>query len=343
MGGSDYPLIGVTGPTASGKSDLALCLARRLGGEIVSFDAMQVYRGLDVGTAKVAPEVRAEIPHHLIDVAAVAEFFSAGRFEKLAREALAGIRARGRVPVLVGGTGFYLRALLHGIFEGPERDETLRERFRRIQERRPGSLHHWLARVDPPAAARIAPHDFQRLHRALEVYLLTGRPLSHHFGTSETAVEGFRPRLYFLEVRRAELYERINRRVSAMLEAGLVQEVERLLASGCMPSAKGLEAIGYRQVIAFLCGEISYLEMAEQIRIETRHYAKRQLTWFRREKGLISIEGFGEDPAVQARVLSDVLAFYGESIMAGHGAAEPQPDESTKHTKDTKKIDHGTY
>jgi len=315
MSVSGYPLIGVTGPTASGKSDLALFLARRLGGEIVSFDAMQVYRGLDVGTAKVGPEVRAEIPHHLIDVADVAEFFSAGRFEKLAREALAGIRGRGRVPILVGGTGFYLRTLLYGIFEGPERDESLRERFRRIESRRPGALHRWLTKVDPPAAARIAPNDFQRLHRALEVYCLTGRPLSRHFGTSETAVEGFQPRLYFLDVSRELLYERINRRVAAMLDAGLIQEVERLLAAGCMPEAKGLEAIGYRQVMAFLRGEITCLEMAERIRIETRHYAKRQMTWFRKERGLVPVTGTGEDPALQERVLDDLRIFF-----AGHPA-----------------------
>jgi tRNA dimethylallyltransferase len=307
----DYPLIAIAGPTATGKSDLALFLARALGGEVVNYDAMQVYRGLDIGTAKVAAEVRREVPHHLLDVAEIGEFFSAGRYRELAAAALAGIRTRGRVPILAGGTGFYLRALLRGLFEGPERDEALRARFQRIADRRGcGPLHRMLQRHDPAAAGRIAPNDYPRIARALEVLILTGVPLSRHFGASERPLEGFAPRLYGLNLPREELYRRIDRRVEAMLAAGLLDEVRGLLAAGHDSGAKGLEAIGYRQAAAFLRGETTYLAMAESIQRETRRYAKRQLTWFRKEPGVIWIDGAGDDPAVQRLILADIRSIF---------------------------------
>jgi len=306
-----HPLIAIAGPTATGKSDLALCLARALGGEVVNYDAMQVYRGLDIGTAKVDAGIRREIPHHLLDVAGVGEFFSAGRYQELARAALEGIRERGRFPILAGGTGFYLRALRRGLFEGPERDEAVRDRFRRIAARRGwGTLHWILGRHDPESAARIMPNDAPRIARALEVLILTGTPLSRHFGASERPLAGFTWRVYGLNLPRPELYARIDRRVERMLAAGLVDEVRGLLAAGCSPEAKGLEAIGYRQVAAFLRGETGYLGMVESIQRETRRYAKRQLTWFRKEPDVVWIDGAGDDPAVQQRIFSDLRAFF---------------------------------
>jgi tRNA dimethylallyltransferase len=303
----------VAGPTASGKSDLALFLARRLGGEVVNFDSMQVYRGLDVGTAKVGPEVRAEVPHHLLDVVTVAEFFSAGQFQHLARQALDAVRRRRRWPILAGGTGFYLHTLLYGIFDGPDRDEAMRDRLRRIRDRRgPEVLHRILGRRDPAAARRIAPRDFQRVSRALEVVWATGRPFTGHFGTSERPLAGFAPRIYCLDLPRPELHERIRRRVAAMLDVGLVEEVRALLHEGVDPSAKGLEAIGYRQVMDHLAGRLTWLQLAQRIEIETRQYAKRQQTWFRKERDLVRVSGAGEDPAVQAWVLADVERAYGE-------------------------------
>jgi len=309
----EYPLIGIVGPTASGKSALAVCLARRLGGEIVNCDAMQVYRGLDVGTAKVGPEIRAEIPHHLLDVVAVSQRFSAGQFQDLARQALEEIRNRRRWPVLAGGTGFYLRTMLYGIFEGPGRDEALRDRLKRIRERRgPEVLHRILGRRDPEAARRIAPRDFQRVCRALEVARATGRPFTEHFGTSERPLTGFTPRIYCLDVPRPELHDRITRRVADMLAGGLVDEVRGLLASGIAPDAKGLEAIGYRQVMEHLSGGMTWLELARRIEVDTRRYAKRQMTWFRKERGLIPVAGAGDDPAVQALVFDDIASVFGK-------------------------------
>ena len=306
-----HPLIAIAGPTATGKSDLALCLARALGGEVVNYDAMQVYRGLDIGTAKVDAGIRREIPHHLLDVAGVGEFFSAGRYQELARAALEGIRERGRIPILAGGTGFYLRALLRGLFEGPERDEALRTRFRRIAGRKGwGALHQILGRHDPEAADRIMPNDGPRIARALEVLILTGTPLSRHFGASERPLAGFAWRVYGLNLPRPELYARIDRRVERMLAAGLVDEVRGLLAAGLSPEAKGLEAIGYRQVAAFLRGETGYIGMVGSIQRETRRYAKRQLTWFRKEPDVVWIDGAGDDPPVQRQVLADARAFF---------------------------------
>ncbi len=308
---TSHPLIAIAGPTATGKSDLALFLARALGGEVVNYDAMQVYRGLDIGTAKVDAEARREIPHHLLDVAEVGDFFSAGRYQELARAALEQIRERGRIPILAGGTGFYLRALLRGLFEGPERDESLRARFRRMAGRKGwATLHCILGRHDPEAAARIMPNDGPRIARALEVLILTGTPLSRHFGASERPLAGFAPRIYGLNLPRPELYARIDRRVGRMLDAGLVDEVRGLLAAGLPAEAKGLEAIGYRQAAAYLRGETGYIGMVESIQRETRRYAKRQLTWFRKEPDVIWIDGAGDDPSVQQHVLSDLRAFF---------------------------------
>lgn len=305
-----YPLLGVVGPTASGKSALAEHLARQLGGELVNCDAMQVYRGLDIGTAKPSPETRAAIPHHLVDVVEPEVFFSAGHYQTLARAALADIRTRGRIPVLAGGTGFYFRALIQGLFAGPGRDELLRARLEKIVARRGAPcLHRILERRDPASARRITPRDHQRIARALEVLSLTGRPMSEHFGESEGPLEGFRTLVFFLHPPRPELRNRIDRRVLTMLESGWLDEVRNLLARGVPPSAKGLEAIGYRELAAHLQGELSLEEAVERIQAGTRQYAKRQVTWFRKEEGLIRLEGFGDDSTLQAEALETCRRF----------------------------------
>lgn len=307
-----YPLIVIAGPTASGKSELAVWLARRLGGEIVNCDALQVYRGLDTGTAKAPAEIRREIPHHLLDVVEIDEFFSAGRFQKLARTALEEIRRRGRIPVLTGGTGFYLRTLRDGIFEGPERDPAFRERLERICRRRgAGVLHRLLARRDPRSAERIARLDYQRIARALEVFALTGRPMSEQFGGSEAPLAGFDWRGFYLNLPRELLYSRINRRVELMLAAGWLEEVRALLAAGVNPRAKGMEAIGYRQLVSHLQGAKTLEEAVAEIQMETRRYAKRQITWFRKESGLLPVTGDGGDPAVQQTVWQDLQEYFG--------------------------------
>jgi len=304
-----YPLVSIVGPTATGKSDLGIYLGRRFSGQIINCDSMQVYRGLDVGTAKVPPEQR-RIPHHLLDVAHMDDYFSAGRFAGLARQALAAVRAAGDLPILVGGTGFYLRTLLYGIFEGPGRQPEWRRRFDRIRSRRGSEvLHRILAGVDPDAARRIAARDYPRIARALEVYYATGRPLSRHFGRSEAPLTGYVTRMYCLHLPRPELYDRINRRVEQMMAHGWEDEVRSVLAAGCPPDAKGLEAIGYREIVACLRGELSRAEAVERIQQKTRQFAKRQLTWFRKEKNLIWLAGTGDDPVIQAQVAADVGDF----------------------------------
>ncbi len=298
------------GPTATGKSELAAVLARHWHGEIINCDSMQVYRGMDIGTAKVSPELRREIPHHLLDIVPVNVFFSAGRFQEMARNTLDDIRRRGALPILAGGTGFYLRTLIHGIFKGPGRDERFRQRLGCIMSRRgTAPLYRILSRVDPESARRISPADYQRIARALEVLTLSGQPMSSHFGESEQPLEGFTPRLYRLNLPRLELYNRINQRVERMVENGLVEEVRGLLEQGYRPEDKGLEAIGYREVIEFLRDEISLEGAITRIQTATRRFAKRQLTWFRKEKNLIWVDGAGDDPAIQTRVLADVRSF----------------------------------
>ncbi|MBN2433335.1 MAG: tRNA (adenosine(37)-N6)-dimethylallyltransferase MiaA [Acidobacteria bacterium] len=309
MTSTPYPLVSIVGPTATGKSELGIYLARRFSGQIINCDSMQVYRGLNVGTAKVPPAQR-QVPHHLLDVADIHEYFSAGRFADLARQVMAGVRAAGDLPILVGGTGFYLRALLYGIFPGPGRQTELRQRFDRIRERRGlAVLHRILAGIDPQSAERISPRDYPRIARALEVYYATGIPMSRQFGRDETALTGFVTRMYCLHLPRPFLYDRINRRVEQMLARGWEDEVRGILAAGHPADAKGLEAIGYREIIACLTGTLTAAEAVERIQQKTRQFAKRQLTWFRKEKNLVWLEGAGDDPSIQTQVGEDVRTF----------------------------------
>ena len=299
------PLLAVVGATATGKTELAAALAVRLDAEVLSCDASCVYRGLDVGTAKPDPELRARVPHHLIDVCEPAEEFTAARWLTLAERLLEELARRDRPAVLAGGTGLYLRLLLRGLADSPEPDEALRERLESRERRRPGSLHRLLRRLDPALAARTPPARRPQLVRALEHRLGTGRRLS------EDQVEWARaPRREAVKIGlrldRDLREERIRSRVDLMLAKGLVAEVEALLSAGLSPSARSMRAIGYREVVAHLRGGASLEEVRERIVVATRRYAKRQDTWFRKEPGIAWFDTPGsarELPALVDRVM----------------------------------------
>jgi tRNA dimethylallyltransferase len=279
-----HPLVAIVGPTASGKTSLALRLARERSGEIVSCDSLQVYRGLDIGSAKATGEERAGIEHHLLDVADPGEVFSAADYARLARAALDGIRTRGRLPIVAGGTGLYLRALLVGLFAGPPRDEALRRRLEALADRfGDPRLHRLLGRVDPVAAARISPRDRLRVVRALEVYRATGRPLSDHQRQGAEPLRGYAPLVVGLDPGRAALRAAIEARTRRMLAQGLIDEVKRLLSVGTDPRARPLQAIGYRQALAVLRGEMTVQAAETAIVTTTLRFAKRQMTWFRHQ------------------------------------------------------------
>jgi tRNA dimethylallyltransferase len=278
------PLIGVVGPTGAGKSALGLRLARGRGGEIVSCDSLQVYRGLDVGSAKATREERQAVPHHLVDVVDVDEPFSAAEYARLSRAAVADVARRGRLPLVVGGTGLYLKALLEGLFEGPSRDEALRERLEGLARRfGDARLHRYLALRDASAAARIRPRDRVRIVRALEVLLRTGRPISEHHRGGARGLEGYRTLLVGLDLPRDVLRRRVEARTRAMIEGGLVDEVKAVLAAGYPADLRPLRAIGYRQALAVLQGDMSLAEAEPAIVTETMRLAKRQMTWFRHQ------------------------------------------------------------
>ncbi len=283
------PVVAIVGPTASGKTSLSLDLAERLGGEIVSVDSMQVYRHMDIGTAKPTAAERARVPHHLIDIVDPDEPYHAGRFVADAGRALAAIRSRGRVPILVGGTGLYLSRLQQGLFSLPPIAEEVRAGvLARCQREGAPALHRELAARDPASAARIHPNDRQRVCRALEILLATGIPWSEHLRRRQPAAGllGARACIIGLHWPREELYARIDRRVEIMLAAGFQQEVERLLAMGYTASLRPMQAIGYRHMLRFLAGELDSGSLRLEMARDTRRYAKRQLTWFRKVEGL---------------------------------------------------------
>jgi tRNA dimethylallyltransferase len=283
------PAILLMGPTASGKTELAMDLARALPAEIVSVDSALVYRQMDIGTAKPSAELRAEVPHHLVDLLDPAEAYSAGRFRRDALAAMGAIRDRGRVPILVGGTMLYFRALQRGLAELPEADPAIRAELDEAAARRGWpALHEDLARVDPGAAARIKPGDSQRIQRALEVWRLTGVPLSRLQAAGLEIPEGWRfLKLGLAPASRPELHARIEQRFRAMMGAGLLAEVERLFSRGDLhPGLPAIRAVGYRQLWAFLAGECSLEAAEERAIVATRQLAKRQWTWLRAEPGL---------------------------------------------------------
>jgi len=300
------PLPVVVGPTGSGKSDLAIHIALTVGGEIVNCDSLQVYRGFDIGTAKVPAAERQGIPHHLIDIIGQDQLFTAGDYARVATSALRQIAERGRIPIVAGGTGFYLRALLDGLFPGPSRDETLRTRLEDREATRSGSLHRILKRLDPPAAARIHPNDKNKTMRALEVRLIEGRSLSSLFERGRAPLSGFGPIKLGLDPPRELLYARLNARASAIFERGLVDEVRQLLEAGVSRGAKPFESLGYKQALQVLEGSLTIEQALESTQLATRRYAKRQITWFRKENGVHWIAGFGDDLGVQAEALAIV-------------------------------------
>lgn len=297
------PLIAVVGPTASGKSDLGIALAHRFDGEIINCDSVQTYKGIYVATAKVPPEEQQSIPHHLIDIVEPTYNLTAVEWAERARAFIADIEARGKQALLVGGTGFYLRALTTKFFDSPEIDERLRPRFQRILERRGAEhLHRMLARVDPPLAARFAPNDWSRVIRALEVFFSSGKPLSSWQAAAPEQPTEEAARMFYLVLQppREELYDRINQRTDLMVERGLLTEIQNLIASGVPPTAKAFNAHGYKRFVEYLLGQRTLESAVEQMKLDTRHYAKRQWTWWRAQQNTFWLEGFGfEEPVIE--------------------------------------------
>jgi tRNA dimethylallyltransferase len=299
------PLVAVVGPTASGKSALGVWLAERLGGEVVACDSTQLYRGFDIGTAKPSPSDRRSIPHHLIDVLAPNEEATAGGYRQMALSVLAELWRRGRLPVFTVGTGLYLRALLEGLADVPQRSEELRARLRTsAEEHSSGYLHRLLERLDPEAAGKIAPADEQRLLRAIEVCVLARKPISEVHRTGRVPLEGWRALKVGLMPPREKLNERIHVRTEAMLEQGWIHEVQALLASGLSEDAKPFDFIGYRELRAVLQRKMSLADARDAIQQATRRYAKRQITWFRKEPGVRWFSGFGDDSGFQASIIA---------------------------------------
>ena len=298
-------MLAVLGPTATGKSSLAIAIAHRIGGEIVNCDSTAVYRGFDIGTDKVPPSEQGGIPHHLIDVVEPSGEYTAADYARDAARIVGEIHARRRVPIVVGGTGFYFRALTRGLFPGPGKSEALRERLNRIADRR-GVEFLWrmVRRIDPTSAVRILPRDRKRLVRALEVFFQTGKPLTAHFADTVSPLgRDVAVTAIALRLDPARLAERLARRVDAQFAAGLLDEVGGVLARGVPETARPFGGLVYRQVMEYRHGARSLAATRDLIVQENRRYARRQLIWFRKEPNLVWFEGPGESPDVQARVL----------------------------------------
>ena len=306
-----HPVLAIVGPTASGKSELALFLAECFSGEIVNYDSVQIFRYFDIGTAKPTGEERARVPHHMIDIREPTAIFTAGDYQREARRVLHDICGRGKMPVLVGGTGLYLRALTEGLFNGPERSIYWRNRLEMLAERKGREyLHRILSKVDPVASSRIEVRDKPKVIRALEVRLQTGKALSKHLDERPRyPLTGFDVRFIGLNPSREELYRRINDRVRQMFSAGLVQEVRELLRKGIPSSAKPFEAIGYRHVIAHIDSCITNEETIRIIQRDTRRYAKRQMTWFRKQPDVTWFDGPGDSDEIKNMVHQFVKPF----------------------------------
>jgi tRNA dimethylallyltransferase len=292
-------LVVILGPTAAGKSALGIALAEKLGGEILVCDSTQVYRHFDIGTAKVSDSEQRGIPHHLVDLVEPDELFTAGEFRRRALEALEDVSRRKRLPILTAGTGLYLRALLLGLADAPERSEELRARLRkRIDPRGTEYLHKILARMDPATAARIAPPDTQKIIRAIEIRFLARKSVSEIHGGGRAPLEGYEVLKIGLLPPRQDLYARIDSRVHAMIAAGWLEEVRQLVASDVSPTSKPFQFIGYAELREHLSGRLPFQQAIEQIQRATRRFAKRQITWFRKEPNVHWFSGFGDDPAI---------------------------------------------
>jgi len=297
-------LVAILGPTASGKSALGISLAERLGGEILVCDSTQVYRHFDIGTGKVPLAEQRGIPHHLVDLVEPQDVFTAGDYRRRALDALEDLRRRGKLPIITAGTGLYLRALLEGLADAPERSEELRERLRKkVKQHGPEHLHRVLARMDKEAASKIAPRDTQKIIRAIEVRQLAGKPVGEIHRGGRRGLEGYKVTRIGLQPPRDALYARINARVESMMSAGWADEVRGLIARGVAAHAKAFQFIGYSDLRA--CFEKSGVsrEAIERIQQATRRYSKRQVTWFRKEPDVHWFAGFGDDPEVTAAAL----------------------------------------
>lgn len=306
--GGELPLVVVVGPTAVGKSAAAVVLAERLGGEVVCADSRTVYRGMDIGTAKPTPAMRARVPHHLLDVADPQEVFTVWDFQRLAREAIAQIRSRGRVPVLVGGTGLYVRAVVDGlVIPQVPPDWAARRQWEEEERQQPGVVYRRLAELDPEAARRIPPQNLRRVIRALEVVVRTGRPLG------EVARRGPEERAYQvgLTADRQVLYQRIRKRIREQLQAGLVEEVRALLARGVDPSVPAMQGLGYKELVPYVQGRASLEEAVRDLERNTRRYAKRQWTWFRADPRIRWVDVDELPPEEVAERVLDVLRAAG--------------------------------
>ena len=303
MGGVTPRLVAIVGPTATGKSALGISLAQRFGGEIVSCDSTAVYRGFDIGTDKVPPHERRGIPHHLIDIVDPTDDYTAAQYARDAAAAIDDIHARGKLPILVGGTGFYYRALTRGLFDGPSRDEGLRRRLERIAARRgPQGLHGWLAKVDPASAVRIKSADVKRVVRALEVWILTGRPLTEHFAATASPLPEYEVTAFALQIPADETAARVAARVDKQFASGLLDEIRALLARGIPETALPFTGLVYRQALEHLHGVRSETDTRELIVRENRKYSRRQLIWFRKEPNLRWIHAAGEREATEDEV-----------------------------------------
>ena len=319
----ECPVVAVVGPTASGKSALSLALAERLGGEVVNYDSVQLYCGFDIGSGKLKEDERRGIPHHLLGIAAIGEAMTAGEYRRQAQAVLEGMRLRRSLPVLAGGTGLYLRSLTDGLFDGPERSQEFRDRLRQIAARRSREfLHKMLGRLDPQAAQRIHPRDAQKVIRAIEVCWLTGEAMSRLQSKGRRGIPGFRFIKIGLDPNRSQLYQRINHRVEQMFAAGLVEETRAALSQledrdGGIPPP--FQALGYRQAVAVLRGAQPLSMAIQDTKAATRRYAKRQLTWFRKEAEVRWFRGFGD----QEETIRNVLHYVGGRLAR---LPDPAPD-----------------
>ena len=314
----ELPLVVILGPTASGKSKLAVYVAKQLGGEVIACDSTQMYRGFDIGTAKPSAEEREGVLHHMMDLLEPGEEATAGGYRERAIAVLEDLRGRQRMPVFTAGTGLYLRALLEGLADVPQRSEGLRERLRAsAAERGAGHLHRILRRLDAISAGKIASADEQKLIRAIEVCLLAKKPMSEVQRRGRTPLQGWRAVRIGLQPEREELHKRIQARTDAMLASGWIEEVRELAKGGFPDDAKPFEFIGYRELRAVVRGEMKLDEARAAIQQATRRYAKRQMTWFRREKSVHWLNGFGADPGIQRRVLDIVREELRDTIATG--------------------------
>ena len=319
------PLVAILGPTASGKSWLAVTLAEEFGGEVIACDSTQVYRGFDIGTAKPSAAERRGIPHHMLDVVPWSEVFTAGEYRQRTLEVLADLHLRQRLPIFTVGTGLYFRALTQGLADAPRRSEELRARLNAIGARRGGAhLHQLLRRLDPAAAERISSNDRQKLVRAIEVCLLTGRSMSEVHRAGREPLQGYAVLKIGLNPPRQELYTRIEKRVQLMLQQGWAAEVNLLVAQGALPNAKPFEFIGYRELRDQVETGESLPQVAAVIAQATRRYAKRQLTWFGREADVRWFPGFGEAPETLSGVLDYLRPLLAESTDGARHARRRQ-------------------